>query len=129
MIHALGGSRKERLMDNAESILTSVKKLLGIAEEYTQFDTDIIIHINTIFMALQQMGIGPKDGFSITDENDIWTDFMEDSILLNSVKTYMYLRVKLLFDPPLTSSTVDSFNKLISELEFGMNSKVEYPNN
>ena len=129
MIHALGGSRKERLMDNAESILTSVKKLLGIAEEYTQFDTDIIIHINTIFMALQQMGIGPKDGFSITDENDIWTDFMEDSILLNSVKTYMYLRVKLLFDPPLTSSTVDSFNKLISELEFRMNSKVESPNN
>lgn len=129
MIHALGGSRKEQLMDNAESILTSVKKLLGIAEEYTQFDTDIIIHINTIFMALQQMGIGPKDGFSITDENDIWTDFMEDSILLNSVKTYMYLRVKLLFDPPLTSSTVDSFNKLISELEFRMNSKVEYPNN
>ena len=116
-------------MDNAESILTSVKKLLGIAEEYTQFDTDIIIHINTIFMALQQMGIGPKDGFSITDENDIWTDFMEDSMLLNSVKTYMYLRVKLLFDPPLTSSTVDSFNKLISELEFRMNSKVEYPNN
>ena len=116
-------------MDNAGSILTSVKKLLGIAEEYTQFDTDIIIHINTIFMALQQMGIGPKDGFSITDENDIWTDFMADSILLNSVKTYMYLRVKLLFDPPLTSSTVDSFNKLISELEFRMNSKVEYPNN
>ena len=116
-------------MDNAESILTSVKKLLGIAEEYTQFDTDIIIHINTIFMALQQMGIGPNDGFSITDENDLWTDFMQDSILLNSVKTYMYLRVKLLFDPPLTSSTVDSFNKLISELEFRMNSKAEYPNN
>ena len=116
-------------MDNAESILTSVKKLLGIAEEYTQFDTDIIIHINTIFMALQQIGIGPNDGFSITDENDLWTDFMEDSILLNSVKTYMYLRVKLLFDPPLTSSTVDSFNKLISELEFRMNSKAEYPNN
>ena len=116
-------------MDNAESILTSVKKLLGIAEEYTQFDTDIIIHINTIFMALQQMGIGPNDGFSITDENDLWTDFMEDSILLNSVKTYMYLRVKLLFDPPLTSSTVDSVNKLISELEFRMNSKAEYPNN
>ena len=116
-------------MDNAGSILTSVKKLLGIAEEYTQFDTDIIIHINTIFMALQQMGIGPNDGFSITGENDLWTDFMEDSILLNSVKTYMYLRVKLLFDPPLTSSTVDSFNKLISELEFRMNSKAEYPNN
>lgn len=116
-------------MDNAGSILTSVKKLLGIAEEYTQFDTDIIIYINTIFMALQQMGIGPNDGFSITDENDLWTDFMEDSILLNSVKTYMYLRVKLLFDPPLTSSIVDSFNKLISELEFRMNSKAEYPNN
>ena len=58
-------------MDNAESILTSIKKLLGIVEEYTQFDTDIIIYINTVFMTLQQLGIGPEEGFSITDENDL----------------------------------------------------------
>ena len=107
-------------MDNAESILTSIKKLLGIVEEYTQFDTDIIIYINTVFMTLQQLGIGPEEGFSITDENDVWTDFIEDSTLLNSVKTYIYLRVKLLFDPPLSSSTVESFNKMISETEWRM---------
>lgn len=121
--------RKGIFMDNSESILTSIKKLLGIAEEYTQFDTDIIMHINMVFMTLQQLGVGPANGFSITDENDIWSDFMEDSLLLNSAKTYIYLKVKLLFDPPLTSSTVDCFNKMISELEFRMNSKAEYPNN
>lgn len=116
-------------MDNAESILTSIKKLLGIAEEYTQFDTDIIIHINTVFMTLQQLGVGPEEGFSIVDSEAVWTDFMENSILLNSVKTYIYLKVKLLFDPPLSSSTIECFNKVISELEFRMNSKVDYPNN
>lgn len=107
-------------MDNAESILTSIKKLLGIVEEYTQFDTDIIIYINTVFMTLQQLGIGPEEGFSIADENDLWTDFIEDSTLLNSVKTYIYLKVKLLFDPPLSSSTVESFNKMIAETEWRM---------
>lgn len=116
-------------MDNTESILTSIKKLLGIAEEYTQFDTDIIIHINTVFMTLQQLGVGPEEGFSIVDSEAVWTDFMENSILLNSVKTYIYLKVKLLFDPPLSSSTIECFNKVISELEFRMNSKVDYPNN
>lgn len=116
-------------MDNAESILTSIKKLLGIAEEYTQFDTDIIIHINTVFMTLQQLGIGPEEGFSIIDSEAVWTDFMENSILLNSVKTYIYLKVKLLFDPPLSSSTIECFNKVIAELEWRMNSKVDYPNN
>ena len=116
-------------MDNAESILTSIKKLLGIAEEYTQFDTDIIIHINTVFMTLQQLGVGPEEGFLIVDSEAVWTDFMDNSILLNSVKTYIYLKVKLLFDPPLSSSTIECFNKVISELEFRMNSKVDYPNN
>lgn len=116
-------------MDNAESILTSIKKLLGIAEEYTQFDTDIIIHINTVFMTLQQLGVGPEEGFSIIDSEAVWTDFMENSILLNSVKTYIYLKVKLLFDPPLSSSTIECFNKIIAELEWRMNSKVDYTNN
>ena len=116
-------------MDNAESILTSIKKLLGIAEDYTQFDTDIIIHINTVFMTLQQLGIGPESGFSIADSEAVWTDFMEDSILLNSVKTYIYLKVKLVFDPPLSTSTIECFNKVINELEWRMNSKVDYPNN
>ena len=112
-----------------DSILTSIKKLLGITEEYEHFDADIIMHINTVFMILNQLGVGPANGFSIKDKSAVWSDYISDEENLEAVKTYMHLKVKLLFDPPLTSSTVDSFNKLISELEFRMNSKVEYPNN
>ena len=117
-------------MDNAESILTSIKKLLGIAEEYTQFDTDIIFHINTVFMALQQMGIGPTNGFYISDNSAVWTDFIsEDTTLLNSVKTYIYLKVKLAFDPPVSSSVIECFNKLISEIEWRIYSRATFNNN
>lgn len=101
-----------------ESILTSVKKLLGIDEDYKQFDTDIIIHINTVFMALTQIGVGPSEGFSITDEYSTWEDFIGDKTYLNSVKSYMYLRVKLLFDPPLSSAAMDSLKKLADEFEW-----------
>ena len=117
-------------MDNAESILTSIKKLLGIAEEYTQFDTDIIFHINTVFMALQQMGIGPANCFYISDNSAVWTDFIsEDTTLLNSVKTYIYLKVKLAFDPPMSSSTIECFNKLINEIEWRIYSRATFDNN
>lgn len=101
-----------------ESILTSVKKLLGIDEEYTHFDTDIIIHINTVFMALTQIGVGPSEGFSIMDEYSTWEDFIGNKPYLNSVKSYMYLRVKLLFDPPLSSAAIDSITKLADEFEW-----------
>lgn len=101
-----------------ESILTSVKKLLGIDEDYKQFDTDIIIHINTVFMVLTQIGVGPSEGFSITDEYSTWEDFIGDKTFLNSVKSYMYLRVKLLFDPPLSSAAMDSLKKLADEFEW-----------
>lgn len=101
-----------------ESILTSVKKLLGIDEDYKQFDTDIIIHINTVFMVLTQIGVGPSEGFSISDEYSTWEDFTDNKIFLNSVKSYMYLRVKLLFDPPLSSAAMDSLKKLADEFEW-----------
>jgi hypothetical protein len=101
-----------------ESILISIKKLLSIDEEYTQFDTDIIIHINSVLMALTQIGVGPSDGFSITDEYATWEDFIGDKPYLNSVKSYMYLRVKLLFDPPLSSAAIDSITKLANEFEW-----------
>jgi hypothetical protein len=101
-----------------ESILTSVKKLLGIDEDYKQFDTDIIIHINSVFMVLTQIGVGPSEGFSISDEYSTWEDFISDKTYLNSVKTYMYLRVKLLFDPPLSSAALDSLKKLADEFEW-----------
>lgn len=101
-----------------ESILTSTKKLLGITEEYEHFDKDIIMHINTVFLTLNQIGVGPEEGFLIEDETAEWVDFISDSAQLQAVKTYIYLRVKLLFDPPLSSAVIDSMNRMIAELEW-----------
>lgn len=101
-----------------ESILTSVKKLLGITEEYEHFDADIIMHINTVFLNLTQIGVGPAEGFFIEDETTEWIDFIGDAAQLQAVKTYVYLKVKLLFDPPLTSTVIESMNRVIAELEW-----------
>lgn len=108
-----------------ESILTSIKKLLGIEEEYTQFDADIIMHINTVFLNLTQLGVGPSEGFLIEDDTAIWEDFIGDSSQLQAVKTYVYLKVKLLFDPPLSSSVIESMNRMIAELEWRLNVAVD----
>lgn len=107
------------------SILTSIKKLLGIDEEYTQFDNDIIMHINTVFLNLTQLGVGPEEGFLIEDDAATWDDFIGDSNQLQAVKTYVYLKVKLLFDPPLSSSVIESINRIISELEWRLNVAVD----
>lgn len=104
-----------------ESILTSIKKLLGISEDETHFDTDVIIHINSVLMVLTQMGVGPSTGFTIVDKDDLWSDFIPDGQNLESVKSYVYMRVKLLFDPPLSSSVIESMNRMISELEWRLN--------
>lgn len=111
-----------------ESILDSIKKLLGISDEYTQFDPDIIMHINTVFMNLTQLGVGPAEGFFIEDNGTVWSEFveMEDEIQLNAVKTYVYLKVKLVFDPPLSSSVIQSMNNMISELEWRLNAVVDF---
>ena len=101
-----------------ESILTSIKKMLGIAEEYTHFDADLIMHINSVFAILTQIGVGPSEGFSIEDDTDVWTDFIQDNKRLESVKSYTYMKVKLLFDPPLSSSVIESMNRIISEFEW-----------
>lgn len=101
-----------------DSILTSIKKLLGIEEEYTQFDADIIMHINTVFTILTQVGVGPTKGFSIKDKTAVWSDFTEGVIDLNSIQTYIFLKVKLLFDPPTSSAVIESMNRSISELEW-----------
>ena len=110
-----------------ESILISIKKMLGISESYTAFDLDVIIHINAVFMILNQLGVGPAEGFAIEDESAAWGEFIEekDMAKFNSVKTLMYLKVKLLFDPPTSSATIESFNRLISELEFRLNVAAE----
>lgn len=101
-----------------ESILTSIKKMLGIIEEYTHFDQDLIIHINSVLMILTQMGVGPSTGFSISDETATWEDFLGTDTRFESVKSYIYLKVRLLFDPPQSSALIESTNKLISELEW-----------
>lgn len=110
-----------------ESILTSIKKLLGISEDYTQFDDDIIMHINTVFLNLTQLGVGPESGFSIEDDNTYWEDFIDikNNSQLQAVKSYMYLKVKLLFDPPLSSAVIESTNRMISELEWRLNVAVD----
>lgn len=108
-----------------ESILTSVKKMLGIPEDYEHFDADIIMHINSVFMILTQLGVGPAEGFTIMDEDAIWSDFIQDKKTIESVKSYMYLKVRLLFDPPLSSAVLDSMNRLISELEWRLNVAVD----
>lgn len=108
-----------------DSILTSIKKLLGIAEEYTQFDDDIIMHINTVFLNLTQLGVGPEEGFLIEDDTADWEDFIDDNAQLQAVKTYVYLKVKLLFDPPLSSSVIEAMNRQIAELEWRLNVAVD----
>lgn len=108
-----------------ESILTSIKKLLGIAEEYEHFDEDIIMHINSVLMILTQLGVGPSEGFRIEDETATWNDFIPDDVRLDSVKSYMHLKVKLLFDPPLSSAAIDSMNRMISEFEWRLNVAAE----
>ena len=108
-----------------ESILTSIKKLLGIAEDYEHFDNDIIIHINSVFSILTQIGVGSDTGFSISDKTATWNDFISDGTNLEMAKTYVYLKVKLLFDPPLNSSVTNSIEKTISELEWRLNVTVD----
>lgn len=108
-----------------DSILTSVKKLLGIEESYTHFDVDIIMHINMALSELLDLGAGPEDGFSIKDKNDKWTDFIEDGPLLSKVKDFVYLKVRLIFDPPASSAVMDSINKQIDKLEWKINIMVD----
>lgn len=108
-----------------DSILTSIKKLLGIADEYTHFDTDIVVHINSAFMILNQLGVGPSECFSIKDKTSTWNDFLGDRGDLNSVRTYIYLRVRLLFDPPSGSAVMDSMTRMINELEWRLNVNAE----
>ena len=101
-----------------DSILTSIKKTLGIVEEYTHFDEDLIMHINSVFSILNQIGVGPSEGFSIKDEYSTWEEFIPESKKLEFVKSYVYMKVKLLFDPPVSSAAMESINRLTSELEW-----------
>ena len=110
-----------------DSILTSIKKLLGIEEDYEHFDAEIIIHINSVLMILTQLGVGPSEGFIIEDKSSTWDEFLgeKDIVRLSSVKSFIYLKVRLLFDPPSSSAVIESTNRLISELEWRLNVAAE----
>ena len=109
-----------------DSILTSIKKMLGIAEEYTHFDADITMHINSVFMILTQLGVGPSTGFRINDKNDLWSDFLQsDTIDMEAIKTFIYLKVKLVFDPPTSSATIAAMQEMTKEYEWRLNASAE----
>lgn len=105
-----------------QSILISTKKILGIDANYTVFDLDIITHINSSFSTLAQLGVGPTAGFMINDETDEWDDFIgAEEMQYNSVKSYVFLRVRQLFDPPSTSYLISAVERQIEQLEWRLN--------
>ena len=105
-----------------ESILISIKKLLNIEDEDHHFDEDLITHINSVIFILTQVGIGPEDGFAITGDTENWADFLGPKLpKLMAIKTYVYLKVRIIFDPPSSSAAIDSINRLISEFESRLN--------
>lgn len=105
-------------MDETNSILTSIKKLLGLVEEYEYFDADIVMHINSALAILTQLGVGPSEGFMITGEDETWSAFIPDGSNLEMIKSFVYMKVKLLFDPPLSSAVIESTNRMLSEFEW-----------
>lgn len=108
-----------------DSILITIKRLLGIDECCDQFDTEVIIHINSALMVLNQLGVGPPGGFMIASNSEKWTDFLGDNKQIESVKTYIYLKVKLVFDPPQSSAAIESMNQTIKEFEWRLNVAVD----
>ena len=105
----------------AQSILNSTKKILGLTEDDTSFDLDILLHINSVLAILTQVGIGPEEGFTIEDSTPTWEAFVGTDKQLSLVKTYVYLKVRLVFDPPTTSFAIESFNEQVRELEWRLN--------
>lgn len=109
-----------------DSILNSVKKALGIQSDYTHFDPELIMFINGAFTNLHQLGVGSEKPFIVTDEKDIWSDFIQDYEQIELVKSYVYLKTRMIFDPPV-GSTADSFNEMIKEAEWRLNVGMETP--
>lgn len=107
------------------SILDSTKKMIGLGDDYTPFDLDIIVHINSTFSVLNQIGVGPDEGFEIEDSTKLWSDFLGTNKILNMVKSYMYLKVRMLFDPPTTSFDLTAKQEQIKELETRINYAVD----
>lgn len=110
----------------SNSILLTIKKLIGIDKDYGVFDVDLIVAINSSFMILNQLGIGPDKPFSITDESQTWADFFGDEELFALAKSYIYLRTRLLFDPPSSGVLHEAVERQISEFEWRMHVQADY---
>lgn len=108
-----------------DSILMTIRKLVCGDPYADHFDTDLLVHINACFSILNQLGVGPENGFVVTDETQSWSSYIADNYILNMVKTYITLKVKKIFDPPLTSSVLEAMDKEISQLEWRLNVAVD----
>lgn len=108
-----------------DSILVTIKKMLGLEDNYTPFDVDVMVHINAALMSLTQLGIGPKEGFTITDYTQTWSDFITNEVKLGAVKTYVYLKVKMVFDPPTNSYLMDAMKQQAEEIGWRLNVQAE----
>ena len=108
-----------------DSILMTIRKLVCGDPYADHFDTDLLVHINACFSILNQLGLGPENGFVVTDETQSWSSYISDNYILNMVKTYVTLKVRVIFDPPLTSSVLEAMNKEISQLEWRLNVAVD----
>ena len=108
-------------ISNNDSILTSIKKLMGLTEEYDAFDQDILILINSVLFELEQIGVKAKDGFVLSDKTAVWSDYSDDDRLLNALKPYIYMKTKLTFDPPTSTGALDSMNRIIDRFEWRIN--------
>ena len=108
-----------------DSILMTIRKLVCGNPYADHFDTDLLVHINACFSVLNQLGVGPENGFVVTDETQSWSSYIADNYILNMVKTYVTLKVKKIFDPPLTSSVLEAMDKEISQLEWRLNVAVD----
>lgn len=108
-----------------ESILETIKKMLGYDRDYTFFDTDILAYINGVLTTLNQLGVGPEEGFFITGYNETWNDFLKNSKKLNAVITYIFIETKILFDPPSSSFVLEALKEQSKELEWRLEVQAE----
>jgi hypothetical protein len=112
-------------VDNVKSVLNSTKKALQLDPDYDAFDPDLVMHINSVFSTLNQLGVGPNEGFMISGDQETWDAFLGTDLTLNHVKNYVYLRVRLLFDPPQSAFLMTAYEKQITELEWRLNAQAE----
>ena len=101
-----------------ESILKTIKQLIGCPDDFEQFDLDLTIHINSAFATLTNLGVGPKEGYRITGQDNVWSEFEDDAKKLSLIKDYVYIKTRLLFDPPTSGSLMDSLKEQLNEMEW-----------